>query len=77
MKGGDSPQLIETQTAGKTYRDHGEQNEAGGRCFLGTIVGIDESVDRRGGEDQATAEISNNRNVVCLYAIRGDDDKNT
>lgn len=36
---------------------------------------MNQAVDGRGRKDQATAEIADNGNVICLDAIRGDHDE--
>lgn len=60
---------------GDSYHHHGKQDKAGGGGLSGAILGINERIDRRGDEDHATGEIARHGNVVGVYGVAGNDDK--
>lgn len=59
----------------KTYRHHRQQNESSRCGFLGPIGRVDQAVDRRRGENQATCEVSDHGDMIGLRSIRGDNHK--
>lgn len=64
----------EAQRSG-TYRDHGQEDKASGSSLPSAIVGIDQAIDRRGRQNKAATEVSDNRDMIGLGAIGRNDNE--
>lgn len=59
-----------------TYVNHGKQDETGSDSLSRTIVGVDDDIYARAGENQAGGNIAGNCYMIGLDGVAGDDDKN-